>query len=88
MTVEFNAGGDLVFSAQDLGPLVQELLGHDEYEFWYTVPSAWLAPFAELAGLEAADPIRGLVANWAGDERFGQLQALMRSTNYVRFTSY
>ena len=34
----FDAEGDLVISGQDIGDIVEEHFGRDEYEYWITVP--------------------------------------------------
>ena len=86
--IEFTDGGDLEFSAQDIGPDVEMLTGDSDYEFWYTVPKQHLPEFAALAGVNEADIVNDLLAKWQGDRRFSQLQDLMRRTAYVTFSSY
>ena len=88
MWIGFNDDGDLVFSAQDIGPDAEAFTGDSDYEFWYTIPKRHLPDFAELVGIDASQPSEGLLAKWRGDKRFGELQEIMRATSYVRFDSY
>ena len=39
LDAEINESGDLVFSGQDLGPIVEGVLGDSDYEYWLTIKS-------------------------------------------------
>ncbi|WP_295447503.1 hypothetical protein [uncultured Thiodictyon sp.] len=40
ITAEITSTGDLLLSGQDLGPLVREVWGDSDYEYWLTVPAS------------------------------------------------
>jgi len=68
--VTLEPDGALMLDAQDMGPLVQEVWGDSDYEFWCRIPpeaAAWLA-FALLRKLyanraQAVDELRALCAS-------------------------
>jgi hypothetical protein len=80
VNVSFDEAG-LHFEGQDLG-------GTDEYEFFYEVPVSSLAEFADLAGVDAADPVVGLTTRYKGDDRWMELEVLLRQTKGVTFSNW
>ena len=39
LDAEINESGDLVFSGQDMGPIVEQIFGDSDYEYWLTIRS-------------------------------------------------
>jgi hypothetical protein len=65
VTLTCDAGGAIAIEAHDMGPTVQEVWDHDDYEFGVTVPAASVALLAfallkeKFAGdLPAVDALR------------------------------
>lgn len=87
VTASLRATGELVIAGVDAGPLVEQVFGDGDYEFWYTVSADLLPEFMERVGVtEPAQLLDSLVANWSGD-RFGALQEALRDVG-AHFFSY
>ena len=66
------ADGTLMLDAQDMGPLVKEVWGDSDYEFWCSIP-------AEAAGRLAYALLRKLYAN--REQAVDELRALCAAEN-------
>lgn len=80
--------GDLVISVVDRGPVVKEIWGDSDYEFWYRIPAKRLEVLAQLLGTTNELLIEELSAKWRKD-RFDDLQEILKSPEInARFSSY
>lgn len=79
VTASLSADGVLVIAGVDSGPLVEQIFGDDDYEFWYTVDADSLPRFMDRLGVAERDRLLdALVADWSG-ERFSALQEVLRA---------
>lgn len=87
VTATLRSTGELEIAGVDSGPLVEQVFGDSDYEFWFTLASAAVPLLAERVG--AADVARlldVLAATWSG-EKFSELEELLRELG-ASFRSY
>ncbi|MFM7253168.1 MAG: hypothetical protein ACKO27_08915 [Ilumatobacteraceae bacterium] len=78
VTATLQATGQLVISAIDTGPLVEQFHGDSDYEFWFTLAKDAVPALVEKVGAEnVAQLLDVLATTWSG-ERFPDLEELLR----------
>jgi hypothetical protein len=53
----FNSAGDLVLEGHDTGDFVEQMWGHDDYEYWLTVRKEFLPRLVKEFGRQLNQPI-------------------------------
>jgi hypothetical protein len=80
--------GDLVISVVDHGPMVEEIWGDSDYEFWYRIPAERLEVLAQRLGTTSELLFDWLSVNWRGD-RFCDLEDILEGSDIAaEFSSY
>lgn len=63
ITFRIDDASDLVFSVVDRGPMVEEIWGDSDYEFWHRIPAERLEEFAQRLGTTNEHLVEELSAN-------------------------
>lgn len=87
VTASLKAVGSLVIAGVDTGPLVHEVFGGNEYEYWCTV-DAHLPPelMARIGVEKPCEPPACLAEHWSG-ERLAVLGEVLRDVGPKFFGS-
>lgn len=81
-------GGKLVLSCQDLGPVVEEFWGDEDYEYWYRLDEDSTTKLLTVIG-GMSDPEGALVREFSGIDGCAKLRAVCEEKGILySFSSY
>tara|TARA_R110000787_G_scaffold47962_3_gene115922 strand:- start:422 stop:763 length:342 start_codon:yes stop_codon:yes gene_type:complete len=82
---EIKDNGDLVFEGQDLGTTVENVFGHREYEWYWTIKASDIAKFQDAIGSQ--DNILKLLQKHFTNDKAAGLSQFMQAHN-IPFESW
>ncbi len=68
--------GSLKIFGQDLGPVVEQFFGFDEYEYAHTISSEYVHTFLELLGATEVKDVLGALQHFSGP-RYPEISAAL-----------
>lgn len=78
----------LVIEGHDMGPLVEQIFGDSDYEYWYRVPTTRLDDFAARIGAEPDTILPTLESDWSGPKYYDLVEILRDPDLGIRFHSH